>query len=255
MTPGGCSAREQLNPGSFQLHLVGGAQHNDGPYGPDPAVSPSPHQDSYPCPANTSFHPTLPSIATPRPSIPPCHRGVMAHPEHCRLHNCIIISDSWPSWLFICGAHHLECHSIFLPTLDLPWLPALQKLFPSCRWVQLTPQSLTEILLNDIQVVLIQGHFYLSPDDLPICLEGRAVLWSVPPSIGHFSTSKGYQVTVSHRATGGVLHGDWSFWSTHPISLPSPAPCQRRLRHLINPGSPHDQPGQTATTVENRLRV
>jgi hypothetical protein len=153
---------------------------------------------------------------------------------------CIIISDSWPSWLFVLAGHHLKCSALFLPSVEASWITVLQASFPLCQWFELTVHNMLQFLTPAIEVVFIQGSYFLSPDDLPLCLMDRHILWSLPPSLGQFASMKDQQLHLSHTQTGGILAGSWTFWSNTTFDVKEAkiiAASQRRLRHIINSAS------------------
>jgi hypothetical protein len=197
----------------------------------------------------------LDHLSTSHPPTPPVIRHIWPGPTH-HLTPCIIISDGWPSWLFSCSYHYLVCHSVFLPSLDHAWLPHISAAYPSCQWYEITTNNLLEHIPMHTAIVLVQGSFYVSPEDLPQILFNYRILWSLPPSHGPFTSAGGHQFSSTHFNAGGVIAGCWSFWSTHPFAASPTTPCyQRRLRHIISPATPGGKhlPGQLIQEADSTL--
>jgi hypothetical protein len=148
--------------------------------------------------------------------------------------SCIVLSDAWPSWVYVLPALQWSCQAVFTS-----W-PSAHLLNLSQAVYTLTGASLiTHTQSLRFTVILVQSAVWSSLECFPACLRGYPVLWSLPRGVNvstFVSSPPEFHSSLSHAQVGGVFNGNWHFLSTyvfdsqgiHKYSAPS-----RRLRHVM----------------------
>jgi hypothetical protein len=145
--------------------------------------------------------------------------------------SCTVVADTWPGWLLVLPSHGFRCSHLLVPDLSAPWLPFLLQLHPDCRVSALS----LELSLASTHYAFGQGTTFaaevLQRSAFPVWFFSADTGWSGPPTFGF---------RLFHPDYGGVLSGEWEFWSSseQPSRLPSaPSKEGRTLSHIVDPAT------------------
>jgi len=148
--------------------------------------------------------------------------------------NCIVVADSWPSWLVICTPLGMKCISVVVQDPALPSLQLLRKLYPEVEWNGYDDPRWRQYLDPEC-IVLGEG----SSDRIKALMWETSftskVVWVCPGSSPADETKRWYQIEARHSLVGGALDGRWQARSNHPFpGTETRGGVQRRIRHYIN---------------------
>ena len=142
---------------------------------------------------------------------------------------CYVVSDSWPGWLSILPSFAFICTHLYVHQPEAAWLPSLLPAHPGC---QVFPLPSSPSSFPSLPFGFLQGSSallpYLTRSDTHVIF---SLDWPCLPPVG----VGGSVVALTHDAYGGVVLGQWTFWSTHSLALTLPATVEERtLFHLVD---------------------
>jgi hypothetical protein len=146
----------------------------------------------------------------------------------------VILCESWPGWLFTCGALQLPCSHVFSWTMASTWATQLSLHFLAIHF-HFDTTSLPSIAPSSL--ILAQGSLPWFERLVPGFPPHNPVVFSASLSYSGGATlpPSGFsQFCFSSTDAGSVIDASWLFCSRgFPTPLP-PSAYQRTLRHILN---------------------
>ena len=146
---------------------------------------------------------------------------------------CWIVSEDWPTWLFVAPPLQLSCTRFFSNSLSATWMTSLLDCYDSVRAVGISQFNELAPKLKSKTLVLLQGSGDFLNDRLrrlPGCVHYLMCL-----TLGCSCNNKELFRPITHTSCGGTSSGTWEVSSNRVFIWSHPQFLKRGLSSLLDP--------------------